>query len=154
MVGTPPEQGQDALHDALQRLLQAYVVHLMDTAQYDGIAMYSCFMRCVGVTLPCCYIAICVGYLKCLFVCSACTEASTQAHIHTTWNRHSAHMRRMTLSIFLDDLARTVDVETCARVYALMDATFRNWKGGDVEPQVRAKKRTDTCACCAAVVRK
>lgn len=39
---------QAALHDAIQQLLQAYVVHLMDTAQYDGIAMYCCFMRCVG----------------------------------------------------------------------------------------------------------
>lgn len=48
----PPDQGgHAALHDAMQRLLQTYIVHLMDTGQYDGIAMYSCFMRCVACAL-------------------------------------------------------------------------------------------------------
>lgn len=42
----------------------------------------------------------------------------------------------MTLSIFLDDLARASDIAICARVYALMDTTFRSWTGGDVEPTV------------------
>lgn len=47
VVPPPDDKEHDALHDAIQRVLQAYVVHLMDTAQYDGIAMYCCFMRCV-----------------------------------------------------------------------------------------------------------
>ncbi len=40
-----PEGPLDPVHDAIHRLIQAYVVHLMDTAQYEGIAMYCCFLR-------------------------------------------------------------------------------------------------------------
>lgn len=42
-----PLAGQySTMHDAINRLLQAYVIHLMDTQQYDMIPMYCCFLRC------------------------------------------------------------------------------------------------------------